>query len=214
MSIGATTVIENMEDIDSDDEGLPTLWEQDDVSSDSSSSSSSSSSSTTSNDSEAMDLLGESDAGLFDFNTFMASAASANQPRGVKPSHLSKIWRISHDEAKATLESTSQRSVRTDNPTLSRNYGTNDRMLRYKRLNDYFFMDTFFSTVRRKKKTVGTSTRGNTCCQVFVTDKNFVYVVPMRSKSQIPQALWYVVLSLWFAYTLTENSLLLPFSSD
>ena len=120
---------------------------------------------------------------------FMASAASAGERRGVKPDHLSKIWRISHEEAKATLEATSQKSIRTDNPKLSRNYGTNDRMLRYRRIRDYFFMDTFFATKRRKNKKYGTSTRGNTCCQVFVTDKNFVYVVPMKSKQNIPQAL-------------------------
>ena len=41
---------------------------------------------------------------------------------------------------------TFQTSVRTQDPTLSRNYGTNDRVLRYKRIKDYFFMDTFFAT--------------------------------------------------------------------
>jgi hypothetical protein len=45
-------------------------------------------------------------------------------------------------------------------------------------------MDTFFAT----KKT-GKSSRNNTCCQLFVTDKGFVYVVPMKSKSEVLQAL-------------------------
>ena len=46
--------------------------------------------------------------------------------------HLSKVWRISWDDAKRTIDVTSQNSIRTQDPTLSRNYGTNDRMLRYK----------------------------------------------------------------------------------
>ena len=57
-------------------------------------------------------------------------------------------------------------------------------MLCYKRINEYFFMDTFFAS-----KDKGKSTRGNTCCQLFVTDKGFVYVVPMRKKSEVIQAI-------------------------
>ena len=44
-------------------------------------------------------------------------------------------------------------------------------------------MDTFFATQK-----AGKSTRNNTCCQLFVTDKGFVYVVPMQSKSEVLQA--------------------------
>ena len=44
-------------------------------------------------------------------------------------------------------------------------------------------MDTFFAT-----KKAGKSSRGHTCCQLFVTDKGFLYVVPMRSKSEVLQA--------------------------
>ena len=40
----------------------------------------------------------------------------------------------------------SQRAIRPTDPTLARNYGTNDRMLRYKRINEYFFMDTYMAT--------------------------------------------------------------------
>ena len=76
-----------------------------------------------------------------------------------------------------------QGSAQTDDSDLSRNYTTNDRMLRYKRIRDYFFMDTFFAT-----KKIHRSLRGNTCCQLFVSDKGFTYVVPMRSKAQVLQA--------------------------
>ena len=57
-------------------------------------------------------------------------------------------------------------------------------MLRYKRIAQFFFMDTFFATEKS-----GKSSRGNTCCQLFVSDKGFVFVAPMKSKSEVPSAL-------------------------
>ena len=44
-----------------------------------------------------------------------------------------------------------------------RNFSTNDRMLRYKRLQRYFFMDTFFAW-----KDFGKSTRNYQVAQLFV----------------------------------------------
>ena len=114
---------------------------------------------------------------------FFVSATSGSNPKGVSAKHLSKIWRISVDDAKRTIDMTTQGARRMENPELSRNYSTNDRMLRYKRIKDYFFMDTFFA-----KKKGGKSSRGHTCCQLFVTDKGFVYVVPMRKKLEVLQA--------------------------
>ena len=77
---------------------------------------------------------------------FFSHSTNASRPQGVTPEHLSKIWRISHEDAKRTIDTTTQMPVRTQDPTLLRNYGTNDCMLRYKRIQDYFFMDTFFAT--------------------------------------------------------------------
>ena len=45
-------------------------------------------------------------------------------------------------------------------------------------------MDTCFAS-----KKGGKPIRGNTCWQLFVTNKVFVYVVPMLKKSDVPQAL-------------------------
>ena len=45
-------------------------------------------------------------------------------------------------------------------------------------------MDTFFAT-----KKGGQSSRRHTCCQLFVTDKGFVYIIPMRRKSKVLQAI-------------------------
>ena len=114
----------------------------------------------------------------------MASATHGIYGRGIMAKHLFKIWKIDHDTAQQTLNITSQHNTWKDNPKLSHNYGTNDRMLRYKRIHEYFFMDTFFAT-----RKAGKSSRGNTRCQLFVTNKGFVYVVPMKSKSEVLQAL-------------------------
>jgi hypothetical protein len=113
----------------------------------------------------------------------MASAMNATRTKGIDPQTLAKVWRISVDDAKRTIDNTTQGAIRVSDPALVRNFTTNDRMLRYKRINEYFFMDTFFAT-----KKGGTSSRGHTCCQLFVSDKGFVYVVPMRRKSDVLQA--------------------------
>ncbi len=44
-------------------------------------------------------------------------------------------------------------------------------------------MDTFFATKKSKR-----STRGNTCCQLFVTDQGFVYVIPLRDERDVLSA--------------------------
>ena len=51
-------------------------------------------------------------------------------------------------------------------------------MLRYKHISSQFFTDNLFATTKVKL------TRGNTCCQIFVSDKGFVVFYPMDSKSQ------------------------------
>ena len=56
-------------------------------------------------ESELMDL--EED----DLDDLMASTAQAGKPRGVDPKHLSKTWRISHEDAKNTIDVTTQASI-------------------------------------------------------------------------------------------------------
>lgn len=115
---------------------------------------------------------------------YMMSSTEATSTKGVSAEHLSKIWRIDLESAKRTINNTSQRCVRPESGHLSRNFSTNDRMLRYRRLHDHFFMDTFFATSK-----AGASSRGNKCVQLFVTDKGFIYVVPMTRRSDVPKAI-------------------------
>ena len=142
--------------------------------------------STCNDDDDSFDLIFDldGDGAQARVDEFFSHSTNASRPRGVTPEHLSKIWHISQEDTRRMINTTTQTSVQMQDPTLSRNYGTNDRMLRYKRIQDYFFMDTFFAT-----KKGGRSSRGHTCCQLFVTDKGFLYVVPMQKKSEVLQVI-------------------------
>ncbi|CAJ1938202.1 unnamed protein product [Cylindrotheca closterium] len=80
-----------------------------------------------------------------DLDEVMASVTYAKPSKGVQAAHLAKIWKLDLPTAERTLQATTQKRRHTDNPKMARNYGTNDRMLRYKRINQYFFMDKFFA---------------------------------------------------------------------
>ena len=110
-------------------------------------------------------------------------SVNASKSKGLKPIDLAKVWRIDVETARRTIDVTTQLKQQDADGSLSRNFSTNDRMIRYRRINSHFFTDTFFITNKAK------STRGNMCMQLFVSDKGFVYVVPMKSKGESPTAL-------------------------
>ena len=56
-------------------------------------------------------------------------------------------------------------------------------MLKYKRINCDFFTDTYFVTGKAK------STRVNTTMQLFVSDKGFVCIMPMKYRGELHSAL-------------------------
>ena len=105
----------------------------------------------------------------------MASAATAGKSKRVITEHLSKVWRIDFETAKRTINIINQNRIYTENPNLTRNYSTNDRILRYKKINNYFFMD-IFHTISHS----GKSSRDYTYIQLFVTDKRFVYIISIK----------------------------------
>ena len=114
-----------------------------------------------------------------DLDEALISAAHACPTRNITAEHLSKKWHIDIDTAKITLDSTSQLNTTHPDRNLTRSFTTNDRMLRYKRIKENFFMDTFFATRKMEKYL-----RRNRCCQIFVTDKGFVYVVTMKARNK------------------------------
>ena len=65
-------------------------------------------------------------SGEIDLDEVMTSATHAGKPKGINPTHLSKVWKISHEQAVNTIDATTQHSQQTDDPKLSRNYGSND----------------------------------------------------------------------------------------
>ena len=101
-------------------------------------------------------------------------ATHANPPKGVSAQRLAEAWRIDFKDAKRTLRVTTQLKKTDTNSCLSRNISTSDRMLRYQRIKSTFFTDTFF--VAKKAKSLW----GNTCMQLFASDRSFVSVYPMK----------------------------------
>jgi hypothetical protein len=114
---------------------------------------------------------------------FRDVSAIAGWSQGITPEHISKIWRIPFDDADKTLEATTQLIKQSPDSNLSRNADTNDRAVRYPRLNSTFFTDTMFATKLAK------SLRGNTCCQVFFSDVDYMVVYPMKKEAEYPLAL-------------------------
>ena len=69
---------------------------------------------------------GELTRGELDLDSFFASATHAEAPKGISADKLSKVWKIYLDSTKRTLDVTTQRRKRSNDPTLSRSYSTND----------------------------------------------------------------------------------------
>ena len=114
----------------------------------------------------------------------VSAVNSVHRKGRVDASKLSQRLNIPYEMAKKTIQATTQLAVRTvQEPSLTRKYSTNDRMLRYPRLATDTFMDTFFSS-----KKSGPSHRGYTSCQVFASEFGHTFVVPMGGKSGIEVA--------------------------
>ena len=112
------------------------------------------------------------------------SSAKAGQSNSISPTFLSKIWSINESQAKGAIDSNTHLNKQSGETSLSRHFSTNDRMLRYKRITSLFFTDTFFAKGEAKSHK-----RGNTCMQIFVSDKGYVAVYPMKSKGQFKDCL-------------------------
>ena len=84
--------------------------------------------STCNDDDDSFDLIFDldGDGAQARVDEFFSHSTNASRPRGVTPEHLSKIWHISQEDPRRTINTTTQTSVLTQDPTLSRQYGTND----------------------------------------------------------------------------------------
>ena len=98
----------------------------------------------------------------------------------IDPETLSKRWRISLDAARDTLKATTQNLIQQPVHPITRRFRTDLATIRYRALGDTFYSDTAFSKVK--------SLTGMTCTQIFC-NRDFIYAVPMRSKSEAGNAL-------------------------
>ena len=102
------------------------------------------------------------------------SMSSARRNR-VSPETPFEKWDIGLATAKRTTRMTTQTAVKTvEHPSLQRRFRTNDRQLRYRRLNTTFFSGIYFDSIK--------STRGNTCTQIWTNDILWARFDPMSSK--------------------------------
>jgi hypothetical protein len=103
---------------------------------------------------------------------FKASTAQAGQQRGLTIKFLSKVWRISLDKATHTLQVTTWLNKQDAHSGFPRHFSDNDQMLRYKRINHLFYIDTFHNKVRGKI--------GSTMMHLSVSDNVCVKVCGMK----------------------------------
>jgi hypothetical protein len=95
--------------------------------------------------------------------------------RSMSAETLAKNWGIPLERAKRTLAVTTQRGLRIRPSMLTQRFKTNDRMLRYRRLNTVMFTDTLEA---------GTlSRRQNKYAQVFAVPPNWTKVYSIKRKS-------------------------------
>ena len=110
------------------------------------------------------------------------AATKTRYRRTIDPATLAARWGIGIETARRTIESTTQRGVRTvAHPSLSRRFRTNDRQLRYRRLSTEIYADTLVSKFK--------SRRGNSYAQVFATKFGWCRVFPIQKKSDAHHAL-------------------------
>jgi hypothetical protein len=88
---------------------------------------------------------------------------------------------VSLDIVSNTLKCTTQHAFRAGEMHLSRRYKTNIQQLRYRRLRDTWYSDTFKSSVK--------SMNGNQYSQIFTNGKGWEHNHPMKLKSEAPIAL-------------------------
>ena len=115
-------------------------------------------------------------------NVNLPSSQTTGRANKITAEKLSQTWSIGLQTAKRTLKTTTQRGVGSvANPSIERCLWTNDRQLRYRRLNTNLYTYTMFSNTP--------STRGNTGGQIYTNDMDWTRFYPMKSKSQAHETL-------------------------
>ena len=83
------------------------------------------------------------------------------------------------------INNTTQRHVRTLDSCFERDFSINNRILCDKRLDEYFYMGTFYATKLKILK----SLRQNTYYELFIIDKGYRFIYSMKKQLDILSAL-------------------------
>ena len=112
---------------------------------------------------------------LSNTHSILSSLTSKQRPF-TSANDLASNWRIGKEVANNTLQATTQRGIRIMlNPTLERRYNSNDKMLRYNRLDNNLYTDTLFSSVK--------STLQNKCAQLYCSNLDWTRFYPMTART-------------------------------
>ena len=106
---------------------------------------------TAADDAEDTCLFGSIEQGLGETKATIAVLRTGNL-QGITAQQLSKVWCISESQAAKTIQRLTQYMPTNYNTTLSREFGTNDRFLRYHRIHSVFFTDTFQVTDKARSR--------------------------------------------------------------
>ena len=118
-------------------------------------------------------------------DTIYLSGITHKSEKSIRPETLASMWNISLENARRTIDNTTQRHVRLlTNTSVYRRFKTLTHQRQYRQLGGYlgkFSSDTFKAKIR--------STRGNLYAQLFCNRGNFTHVVPIPKKSSVQMQL-------------------------
>jgi hypothetical protein len=124
-------------------------------------------------------LPARTSAVLTDTTIPITFSSESRQP-DVTPQALSDRWLIGLEQAKLTMQHTTQRCIRSALLPMARRYKA-DRIVHLPWLQEEWFTDTVFGRVKSKD--------GNTCGQLFANKNYFAVFYPMDSKAKAGDAL-------------------------
>ena len=120
----------------------------------------------------------------------VAKVGDSNGSHGVTSEFLYQKWFISTEEDRITVQHTKQRGIRKIlHPSLSQRFNTNDRALRYNRMQHSVFADTI--------QAVTVSSRGNQYAQVYSTNFGWSRSHPMNRKGDAHETLYLFLKDIW-----------------
>lgn len=115
-------------------------------------------------------------------NRSISATSTSNRKSMLTAEKLASTRRIPIKQAQNTLKVSTQRGIRhVANPTITRRFRSNDRMLRYKRIPHVVFTDTLKSSVKSRDQ--------NQYAQVYCTDSRWTRVYTMKKESQAHETL-------------------------